>query len=135
MASYGGTGGTAQDGTSGQLFKTLISSDALLGQIGFVDVANPSRPTPGGTLVVDGSPTSVATVDRYALVAVDTTEGLTAPSGHLAVVDVAGAGRMIVTTLPVAGQPDAIVTDNDAVDDAPGETQLLRLGDARRLFR
>jgi len=28
-----------------------------------------------------------------------------------------------------------VVTDNDAVDDAPGETQLLRLGDARRLFR
>jgi hypothetical protein len=31
--------------------------------------------------------------------------------------------------------PADVVTDNDAVDDAPGETRLLRLGDARHLFR
>jgi hypothetical protein len=91
--------------------KTLIYTDAIVGQIGFVDIADASRPEPGGTLAVDGSPTSVATTGKYALVAVDTTGDLTAPSGHLAVVDV--ARRSIVATLPVAGQPDSIKVSPD----------------------
>lgn len=91
--------------------KTLIYTDAIVGRIGFVDIADADDPAPGGTLPVDGSPTSVATVGRYAIVAVDTTDDLTAPAGHLAVVDV--ASRTVVATLPVAGQPDSIKVSPD----------------------
>src|SRR5262245_20810605 len=42
--------------------KTLIYTDALTGNIGFVDITNPSQPVTGGVLNVGGSPTSVDVV-------------------------------------------------------------------------
>lgn len=91
--------------------KTLIYTDAILGQVGLVDITDPADPRPGGTVPVDGSPTSVAVTSRYALVAVDTSPDLTQPSGHLAVLDL--ATRSIVATLPLAGQPDSIKVSGD----------------------
>ncbi|WP_369137549.1 hypothetical protein [Modestobacter versicolor] len=88
--------------------KTVVYTDSELGRIGLVDLRTPSAPRQVGTVDVGGSPTSVAVTDsgRYALVAVDTTTDLTAPSGHLAVVDL--AGRVVVRTLDLGGQPDSI---------------------------
>jgi phytase-like protein len=91
--------------------KTLVYTDAPAGRIGFVDISNRRDPEPGGALVMDGSPTSVATVDRWALVLVDTSESFTDPSGELAVVDT--RAKRIVKRLPLAGQPDSIAISPD----------------------
>jgi hypothetical protein len=91
--------------------RTLVYTDALQNVVGFVDIRRPSDPRPGGTLPVDGSPTSVATTGRYALVGVDTSESFTEPSGHLAVVDV--GARSSVATIDLAGQPDSLKVSPD----------------------
>ena len=77
--------------------RTLIYTDSPAGRIGFVDVARPDAPRRAGTMILDGEPTSVATVGRRALVAVNTSESFTAPSGVLLVIDV--PQRRIVRTV------------------------------------
>lgn len=91
--------------------RTLVYTDAAQEAIGFVDIANPSAPQPGGVLPMGGEPTSVGLTSRYALVAVNTSPSFIAPSGHLAVVDL--ATRTIVRTIPLAGQPDSIKVSPD----------------------
>jgi hypothetical protein len=93
--------------SSSQGGNTLVYTDSLLGEIGFIDITDPSAPISGGKLVVGGEPTSVAVLgENLALVAVDTGESFTEPSGHLAVVDI--AARSIVVELPLGGQPDSV---------------------------
>jgi hypothetical protein len=91
--------------------RTLVYTDGARNEVGFVDIADPHEPQPGGTVPVDGSPTSVSVTGRYALVAVDTTDDLTAPSGHLAVIDT--RSRSTVRTIDLAGQPDSVKASPD----------------------
>ena len=89
--------------------RTVVYTDAGAGELGFVDVSRPWAVRELGTVALDGEPTSVAVTPdgRYALAVVDTTDGDFAhPSGHLAVVSVAGRG--IVRTVDLGGQPDSI---------------------------
>jgi len=95
--------------------KTLVYTDAIRGTIGFIDITNPAKPKPGGTLALDPNPTdavdySPTSVDilgsRYALVAVDTSASKVDTSGVLVVVDV--HTHAIVTTIDLGGQPDSI---------------------------
>lgn len=89
----------------------LVYSNALVGGIGFVDIADPADPQPGGFVSLDGSPTSVSVIGGKALVSVDTTEDFTAPTGYLAVVDI--ASREVEATCDLGGQPDAIARNSD----------------------
>jgi DNA-binding beta-propeller fold protein YncE len=91
--------------------RTLVYTDAPMGRLGFIDIRRPSAPAPGGAIDMAGTPTSVATVGRYALAAVNTSPSFMAPSGELAVVDV--RDRDIVRTVPLAGQPDSIAVSPD----------------------
>ncbi|MGZ5351474.1 MAG: esterase-like activity of phytase family protein, partial [Actinomycetota bacterium] len=68
-------------------------------------------PQPGGALDMDGEPTSVATVGRHALVAVNTSPSFTAPSGDLAIVDT--STQQTVRRIPLAGQPDSVAVSPD----------------------
>jgi hypothetical protein len=86
--------------------RTLVYTDSPAGRIGFIDISRPSAPQPGGALVMDGEPTSVATVGRWALVAVNTSESFTNPSGDLAVVDT--IRKQVVRRVALAGQPDSV---------------------------
>jgi hypothetical protein len=86
--------------------RTLVYTDSPAGRLGFVDIRRPDAPKPGGTLDMAGEPTSVATLHRWALVAVNTSQSFTAPSGHLAIVDT--RAQRIVERIPLAGQPDSI---------------------------
>jgi Esterase-like activity of phytase len=87
--------------------KTLIYTDSVTGNIGFVDITNPSQPLPKGVLNVGGSPTSVDVTGDYALVTVDNSDGDFAnPSGVLKVVRV--STQTWVTTIDLEGQPDAV---------------------------
>lgn len=107
---------------------TLVYTDSLLEEVGFLDITEPSAAAPLGKLAVGGEPTSVAVLgDNLALVAVNTSESFVDPSGHLAVVDV--AAQQIVAELDVGGQPDsvaispshrfaAVVIENERDEDA-----------------
>ena len=99
---------------------TLVYTDAVGRQIGFIDITYPQDPQPLGTVAVDPdpnagkqySPTSVAVLqNQYALVAADTSESFANPSGSLIVVDV--ATRAIVHELDLGGQPDSIKISPD----------------------
>ena len=110
-------------------------------------------PTTGASTTC--APTSVAVTGRYALVAVDTSESFTEPSGELLVIDV--HTRRTVARHPLAGQPDsvavspedrwaAVVIENERDEDLvvdgvegglpqapPGLLQVVDLVDARYL--
>ncbi|HTV19111.1 MAG TPA: esterase-like activity of phytase family protein [Polyangiaceae bacterium] len=86
---------------------TLVYTDSLLEEVGFLDITDPSAPAPLGKLGVGGEPTSVAVLgENLALVAVNTRESFVDPSGHLALVDI--ASQTIVSELELGGQPDSV---------------------------
>lgn len=91
--------------------RRLIYTDSATGAIGFVDITNPENPRPEGALVIGGSPTSVAIVSGWALVAVDTSPDFVSPSGELVVVDT--TTRLVAARLPLGGQPDAVSISPD----------------------
>ena len=93
---------------------TIVYTDSQLDEIGFFDIANPDFPIYRGKFGVGGSPTSVAVLgDAYALVGVDTSDSFDAPSGHLAVVDIASNPASLVTTIDLGGQPDSVSISPD----------------------
>lgn len=90
----------------------LVYTDAVLNQIGFVDITKPSQPSPDGVLAVEGSPTSVDILgNQYALVAIDQTSSLTAPAGELIVVRL--SDRTVVAEITLGGQPDSVKISPD----------------------
>jgi hypothetical protein len=105
--------------------RTLVYTDAIRGAIGLIDIANPARPQPLGTLALDSdpdddvehSPTSVDILgNRYALVAVDTTSGeFDTPGGHLLVLDISNPANPVPARPPLdlGGQPDSVKISPD----------------------
>ncbi|MCA1489908.1 esterase-like activity of phytase family protein [Ensifer sp. NBAIM29] len=90
---------------------TLIYSDSPGKRIGFIDIADAKAPKAGGIVAFDGEPTSVATAGAKVLVAVNTRESFTNPSGLLAVVDV--ATKKVDATCDLGGQPDSVAVNKD----------------------
>ncbi|WP_371155246.1 esterase-like activity of phytase family protein [Jannaschia sp. 2305UL9-9] len=91
--------------------ETLVYTDSPLGALGFVDISDPANPQALGAIMLDGEPTSVATVGAYALVGVNTSESYTDPSGFLLEVNVADRAEVDRCDLP--GQPDAVAVAPD----------------------
>ncbi len=91
---------------------TLAYTDSEEELIGFVDIKDPAKPLPAGTVKLSGEPTSVAVLgNKYALAAVNTSADFVNTSGELAVIDI--ATKTIVKTLALGGQPDAIAVSKD----------------------
>ncbi|CDZ27671.1 esterase-like activity of phytase family protein [Neorhizobium galegae] len=90
---------------------TLIYTDSPLGAIGFVDITDPKAPKPLGALTFKGEPTSVASVGKKVLAAVNTGESKQKPTGMLAVVDI--ATKKVDLTCDLGGQPDSIAVSKD----------------------
>lgn len=95
--------------------RTLVYTDGFTGRLGFVDISDPSAPSPLGALDLPGDPTSVAIFGRWALVAIVTSEDPDGdgplneyddPAGELLVIDL--ATRSTVRSITLAGQPDSI---------------------------
>ena len=84
----------------------LIYTDSPRNALGFIDIADPTRPKAGGMMPVGGEPTSVKVVGNRAIVAVNTSESFTKPSGKLVMVDL--ATRSIAGECPLPGQPDSV---------------------------
>jgi Esterase-like activity of phytase len=98
--------------------RTLIYTDSPQKVIGLVDITDPARPHGLGTVKVDGEPTSVDIAGRYALVAVNTSDSFTEPSGHLAVFDLHEcranvASCVAIAKLDMGGQPDSVAVSPD----------------------
>lgn len=92
-------------------FQQLVYTDAALGRLGFIDIADPADPKPLGTLDLGGDPTSVAVRRGYALVCINTSADFINTSGELLVVDI--PTRTIVRSIPLGGQPDSIAISPD----------------------
>jgi hypothetical protein len=91
--------------------RRLVYTDASTGSIGFVDIADPANPIGEGMLDMGGSPTSVAILDDWALVAVDTSVDFVTPTGDLVVVDLLSQTETF--RMPLGGQPDSIKISQD----------------------
>ena len=90
---------------------TLIYTDGKTGNLGFVDIHNPSNPLPAGVVALGGEPTSVAVKDDYALVAVNTSADFVNTSGNLQVIDIESGELQAIFDL--GGQPDAVAVSPD----------------------
>ncbi|SFM33403.1 esterase-like activity of phytase family protein [Marinobacter zhejiangensis] len=91
--------------------KQLVYTDGENEAIGFVDISNPAQPLAAGTVAVGGEPTSLVVFGRYALVAVNTSESFTNPSGKLVVVN--RQTRAVVAEHLLDGQPDSVALSPD----------------------
>mgnify|MGYP003634142917 CR=1 FL=1 len=90
----------------------LVYTDASRESIGFIYIGDPENPISFGTVGLAGEPTSVDVLgNELALVAVNTSPSLVAPSGQLLVVDV--QSREIVATHELGGQPDSLKISPD----------------------
>lgn len=97
---------------------TVIYTDAAAKRIGFLDIHDPAKPVGKGTLSLaelghkDDQPTSVAAVNEFVLVVVDTTGGdFPHPSGRVDIVRVDDRTR--VHSIDLGGQPDSIAISPD----------------------
>lgn len=91
---------------------TLIYTDSPLGVLGMIDINDPKSPKPLGNIELNGEPTSVAIAGNIAFVGVNTSESYTAPSGRLAMIDIAAKGEIAACDL--GGQPDSVAVAKDA---------------------
>lgn len=89
----------------------LVYSDSPLGGIGMVDISEPASPQPAGFVKLDGEPTAVATQAGYALVALNTSESFTSPSGSLVTVSLE-TGE-VAASCDLGGQPDSVAVSPD----------------------
>ncbi len=90
---------------------TLVYSDSPNKAIGIIDITDAKAPKAGGSVTLEGEPTSVAVAAGKALVAVNTRESYVKPSGVLAQVDL--ASKKIDATCDLGGQPDSIALNKD----------------------
>ncbi|SBS26969.1 hypothetical protein MAQ5080_00686 [Marinomonas aquimarina] len=90
---------------------TLIYSDSPLGGIGFVDIKQANQPKALGFLDLNGEPTSVATVGKWVVTGVNTSESYTQPSGYLAIADI--ASQKVIKRCDLGGQPDSVAVSKD----------------------
>lgn len=87
--------------------RQLVYTDGDQGEIGFVDIADPADPQPGGVVSLGGEPTSLVVRGRHVIVAVDDSDGdFVNPSGRLVVVD--RVTRAVVRTVDLGAQPDSL---------------------------
>jgi DNA-binding beta-propeller fold protein YncE len=90
---------------------TLVYTDSETKSVGFVDIVDPSKPSPLGTIGVGGEPTSISTWGDYAMVAVNTSANYVDTSGKLMAIDI--VTRSIVKEWELGGQPDSVAISKD----------------------
>jgi hypothetical protein len=89
----------------------LVYVDGEQNGLGFVDIADPANPRPAGFLAMAGELTSVTARGPRAYAVSDTSPNKRAPSGYIAVVDI--AARREIMRCDLGGQPDSIAISPD----------------------
>lgn len=90
---------------------TLVYTDSPRGVIGFIDISEPSSPSPMGVVDVGGEPTSVVVWGNYAIAAIDTSADYVNTSGVLVAIDI--ATQQVVKSWDLGGQPDSVAASPD----------------------
>lgn len=90
---------------------TLIYTDSQLRAIGFIDLADPRAPAPGGVVKMEGKPTSVAVKGGAAYAGIETSKSYTEPSGYLAVIDI--GAKSAAESCDLGGRPDSVAINDD----------------------
>ncbi|GAB3674254.1 esterase-like activity of phytase family protein [Actinocorallia lasiicapitis] len=93
--------------------ETLVYTDAIGRNIGFLDISRPKAPQGLGVIPLgaNDSPTSVAVVGGYALAVIDSSTSFTAPSGRVDIIRI--SDRTVVRSIDLGGQPDSIALSKD----------------------
>lgn len=89
--------------------RTLVYTDGEQQGLGFINLANPAKPQPGGFVAVDGEPTSVVVSGGVVLAGVSTTKDFTKPGGFVVAIDL--KTLKVLSTCDLGGQPDALALD------------------------
>lgn len=89
----------------------LIYTDSPLGVLGLIDITDPRAPKPLGNVALNGEPTTAHIIGDRAVVAVNTSESYTRPSGRLVTVDTASAKE--IASCDIGGQPDSVAVAPD----------------------
>src|SRR5262245_30863133 len=89
----------------------LVYTDSPGERIGIIDIADPKAPKAGGTVALEGEPTSTVVLGNHALVGVVTSKSKAEPSGHLAIVDL--AAKKVAAKCDLGGQPDSLAKSGD----------------------
>ncbi|MCP1199232.1 esterase-like activity of phytase family protein [Notoacmeibacter sp. MSK16QG-6] len=89
----------------------LVYTDSPAERVGFVDITDPKRPQAAGFVATDGEPTSIAVSGMTGFAGVNTSESFTAPSGYLAVIDI--AAKSLTKSCDLGGQPDSVAISKD----------------------
>ncbi|MGH1472587.1 MAG: esterase-like activity of phytase family protein [Cellvibrionaceae bacterium] len=113
-------GDTLEDTTSAEISAAssdghvVFYSDSPQERIGLIDIKRPKNPKPAGFIQLDGEPTSVAVRGHYLLVAVNTSQNFTQPSGKLSIYSIADPLSPVwISDFNLQGQPDAIAVSPD----------------------
>ncbi|RLQ89027.1 esterase-like activity of phytase family protein [Notoacmeibacter ruber] len=89
----------------------LVYTDSPAERVGFVDISDPRAPKAAGFVATNGEPTSVVVSGTTAFAGVNTSASFTAPSGYLAVIDV--AGKSLRKSCDLGGQPDSVAINTE----------------------
>lgn len=89
----------------------LVYSDSPNKALGFIDITDPAAPRPLGLVAMGGEPTTTVIIGDTGFVGVNTSVSRAQPSGVLNSVDL--AGRKIVASCDLGGQPDALARNAD----------------------
>ncbi len=90
---------------------TLVYSDSPLGAVGFIDITDARAPKAGGSVKIDGEPTSVTVRGGKVFAGVNTSKSFTEPSGNLTTIDL--ATRKIEASCDLGGQPDSVAMNKE----------------------
>ena len=90
---------------------TLVYSDGPANALGMIDITDPTKPLPLGSIDVGNEPTSVAIKNGEVFVGINTSPNYMKPSGHLLVIDL--ASKMEVARIELGGQPDSVAVSPD----------------------
>ena len=96
---------------AGKNGQRLVYTDGENGELGFVNLSDPAKPQPAGTVSIGGEPTSVAVSGGHVLAVTNTSESYTAPSGELVVLDI--ESKRVLARHALGGQPDSIAVSPD----------------------
>lgn len=91
--------------------RQVVYTDAATNSIGLINTESPFNPLGLGTIAVGGEPTSLVMMGKWILIAVNTSESYTSPSGNLIVIH--RLSRSVIATHALNGQPDSISISPD----------------------
>ena len=90
---------------------TVVYTDTPLGGIGFISIANPTKPEAAGFVRMQGEPTGLVVTKKTVLVGVNTSQSFLKPSGKLVAISL--QTHKPFGQCELGGQPDSVAVSKD----------------------